>query len=204
MQTFSNLILSFKFLIMKTISMSGSLRENVGKKDAKKLRKNGLVPANIYGGANQFLISIEEKHLQKVVFTPEVYLIELDINGTKRQTIIQEVQFHPVTDRILHVDFLEVLPGKPITLKIPIKITGNSIGVLKGGKLQKKFRLLKVKGLASDIPDHITLDVSDLDINHSIKVNDLKYEKLTFLDPASAIVVAVIPTRAVKEGTPQA
>jgi large subunit ribosomal protein L25 len=89
-------------------------------------------------------------------------------------------------------------------LKIPIKITGNSIGVLKGGKLQKKFRLLKVKGLASDIPDHITLDVSDLDINHSIKVNDLKYEKLTFLDPASAIVVAVIPTRAVKEGTPQA
>ncbi|OQC60961.1 MAG: 50S ribosomal protein L25 [Bacteroidetes bacterium ADurb.Bin012] len=184
--------------------MSGSLRENVGKKDAKKLRKNGLVPANIYGGANQFLISIEEKHLQKVVFTPEVYLIELDINGTKRQTIIQEVQFHPVTDRILHVDFLEVLPGKPITLKIPIKITGNSIGVLKGGKLQKKFRLLKVKGLASDIPDHITLDVSDLDINHSIKVNDLKYEKLTFLDPASAIVVAVIPTRAVKEGTPQA
>ncbi|GAB6279377.1 MAG: 50S ribosomal protein L25/general stress protein Ctc [Lentimicrobium sp.] len=189
---------------MKTISISGSLRENVGKKDAKQLRKKGLVPANIYGGSQQYHIALDEKQLQKAVFTPEVYLVELNLDGITKQAIIQEVQYHPVTDKILHVDFLEVLPEKPNTVKIPIKITGNSIGVLKGGKLEKKFRLLKVKGLVSDIPDSITLDISELDINQSIKVNDLQYEKLTFLDPANSIILRVVPTRAVQENAPQA
>lgn len=120
---------------MKTISMSGSLRENVGKKGTKQVRKQGLVPVALYGHGEQKLLSIEEKQINKAIFTPDVYLIQLDVNGEKHLAILQEVQFHPVTDQILHVDLLEVKPEKPVVVSLPLKVTGNSIGVLKGGKL---------------------------------------------------------------------
>lgn len=181
---------------MKTISMSGSLRENVGKKSAKQVRKQGLVPVALYGHGEQKLLSIEEKQINKAVFTPDVYLIQLDVNGEKHLAVVQEVQFHPVTDQILHVDLLEVTPEKPVVVSLPIKITGNSIGVLKGGKLVKKFRKLKVKGLIEHLPEYITIDISNLDINNNIKVSDMKNDHLTFLDNPSSVIVAVLPTRA--------
>lgn len=181
---------------MKTISMSGSLRENVGKKSAKQVRKQGLVPVALYGHGEQKLLSIEEKQLAKAVFTPDVYLINLEVNGEKHLAVIQEVQFHPVTDKILHVDLLEVKPEKPVVVSLPLKITGNSVGVLRGGKLVKKFRKLKVKGLVEHLPEQITIDISSLDINNSIRVADMKDEHLTFLDNPSSVIVTVLPTRA--------
>lgn len=179
--------------------MSGSLRENVGKKDAKLHRSQGLVPCVIYGGKEQLHFVVEESQFKKVIFTPNVYFIELNIDGKKYEAALQDVQYHPVTDRILHVDFLELAPDKKVTMGIPVSITGNSVGVLKGGKLLKKIRKLKVKALPADFPDNITVNISKLDINDSIRVSDLSYENLEFLDPANAVIVGVRVTRVVVE-----
>ena len=176
--------------------MSGSLRGNVGKKGARQVRTQGMVPVALYGGEKQILLAIDDKQLQKAVFTPHVYLIQLDVEGKKHQAVVKDIQFHPVTDTLLHVDLLEVIDGKPITVSLPVKIEGSSEGVLKGGKLVKKFRALNVKALAKDMPEHITINITKLDINDSVKVGDLKHDKLTFLDMPSAVIVSVQPTRA--------
>lgn len=182
---------------MKAFSISGSLRGNVGKKDAKAVRKAGNIPCVLYGGKEQVLFSVNAKEFSKAVFTPEVYLINLDIEGRKFQAIIQELQWHPVTDEVSHIDFLEVLPGKPITMKLPLKFEGTPAGVLKGGKLVKKFRNLKVKGLAEHMPESINLDINALDVEQMIKVSDVKIEGLQMLDNGSAMIVSVASTRAV-------
>jgi large subunit ribosomal protein L25 len=189
---------------MKTVSISGSLRGNVGKKDAKALRKAEKVPCVMYGGKEQLHFSTDELSFKKLVFTPEVNLVKIDIDGKVYDASLQDVQYHPVTDQILHVDFLEIIAGKPINIAIPIKITGTSPGVLKGGKLIKKLRKLKVSGLAENLPDKIDVDISGLDILNSIKVQDLKYDNLTFLDVKNAVVVNVIATRAVETPVPGA
>ncbi|MCL2041932.1 MAG: 50S ribosomal protein L25 [Bacteroidales bacterium] len=180
---------------MKTVLLSGSPRENVGKKDAKKLRKEGLVPCVIYGGKDQQFFFVKEKDLVKILYSPEVYAIELDIAGTKRTATIKELQFHPVKDVPMHVDFLEVVEGKPVVVSLPVSIVGTSPGVLRGGKLQKKLRRLAVKGLINDIPDKITVDISPLDIGSSIRVKDIKVENLTLLDTESSVVVGVQTAR---------
>jgi len=181
---------------MKSLSMSGSLRENVGKKDAKYWRNQSMVPCVLYGGKTQVHFVLDEKAFKKAIFTPNIYQIHLSIDGKKYDTILQDVQYHPVSDHVLHADFLEVFPDKPIVMSVPLKITGNSTGVLKGGKLTKKMRKVKIKSLVADMPDEIPVDITPLDINQSIKVANLKREKLTFLDPESSVIVAVIPTRA--------
>jgi large subunit ribosomal protein L25 len=180
---------------MKTVLLSGSPRENVGKKDAKHLRKEGLVPCVIYGGKEQHFFFVKEKEITKIIHSPEVYVIELDIAGVKKMATIKELQFHPVKDVTLHVDFLEVIEGKPVEVSLPVSIIGTSPGVLRGGKLQKKLRRLMVKGLVNNIPDKITVDISSLDIGNSIRVKDIKIEKLTLLDKESSIVVGVQTAR---------
>jgi large subunit ribosomal protein L25 len=180
---------------MKTVLLSGSLRENVGKKDAKKLRNEGLVPCVIYGGKEQQFFFVKEKDITKIIHSPEVYAIELDVAGTKKTATIKEMQFHPVKDVPLHVDFLEVVEGKPVVVSLPIAIVGTSPGVLRGGKLQKKLRRLVVKGLLDNIPDKITVDISPLDIGNSIRVKDIQIENLTLLDNESSIVVGVQTAR---------
>jgi large subunit ribosomal protein L25 len=180
---------------MKTVSLSGSPRENVGKKDAKKLRKEGLVPCVIYGGNEQIFFSVTEKNFVKIINSPEVYTIDLDINGTKKQAIIKDMQFHPVKDTPIHVDFLEVIEGKSVVVQLPVILTGTSPGVLRGGKLQKKLRRLMVKGLLKDIPDNVTIDISPLDIGDGVNVRDVNIEGLTLLDNPGAIIVGVQTTR---------
>jgi large subunit ribosomal protein L25 len=187
---------------MKTVSMSGSLRENVGKKDAKKNRAEGKVPCVLYGGKDEVHFAINEKDFGPVIFTPYAHVINLTIDGKEYQTILQDVQYHPVTDNILHVDFLELQPGKPVIISIPIRIEGVSEGVLRGGKLVKKFRKLKVKALPVDLPDEIKVNISLLEINDSIKVSDIVLDKVTFLDAPNNIVVSVISTRAVEAEVP--
>lgn len=184
---------------MKSVSLSGSRRENVGKKDAKSLRNKGLIPAVIYGGKEQMFFSISEKDFDKIYFSPEVFAIDLNIDGIQKTATIQEVQIHPTKDEPIHVDFLEVIEGKPITVELPVMITGTSPGVLRGGKLTKKARKLRVSGLLKDFPENIVVDISKLNVGDAIRVKDIKKEGLTMLDIPSNIVVTVRTARGLAE-----
>ena len=184
---------------MKTVSMSGSLRENVGKRDAKMNRRLGKIPSVIYGGEKQVHFTVDELAFSKLIFTPEVYIVKLTINGSSYDAILQDVQYHPVSDKVLHIDFLELTPGKPVIISIPIKIKGVSPGILEGGKLIKKKRKLRVQAMLEHLPDFIELDISKLNIGDSIKIKDLDLENLTLLDSPRDMVIAVQVTRVVVE-----
>lgn len=187
---------------MKTVSMSGLLRANVGKKDAKLTRVSGNVPCVVYGGKEELHFAVGEKELETIIFTPYTFLVNLDVEGKKISAIVQDVQYHPVTDKTLHVDFLEVTPGKPIITSLPIRIEGNSVGVLRGGKLVKKFRKLKVKGLIEHLPDEIKINISKMEINDAVKVSDITVPNVQLLDIPNNMVVSVAPTRAVEPVVP--
>jgi large subunit ribosomal protein L25 len=184
---------------MKTVSLSGSPRENVGKKGANTLRKQGCIPAVVYGGKEQLHFSILENEAKKLVFTPNVYLIEIDVNGKKFKAILQETQVHPVTDRILHLDFLEIKENSPFKLNLPVRLEGFSKGVRNGGNLSQNFRTLKVMGLLKDMPDAVKIDITPLKIGEKIRVLDLNIPGLKFSDPENAVVVGVLTARAVIE-----
>ncbi|MGB4206014.1 MAG: 50S ribosomal protein L25/general stress protein Ctc [Bacteroidales bacterium] len=186
---------------MKTVSLSGSLRGNVGKKDAKKARKEGLVPCVLYGGKEQIRFIVEEKAFKPILFTPDAYVINLNINEKTHQAILQDVQYHPVTDSLLHADFYEITPGKPVKVSIPLRFVGTSAGVLRGGKLVKKFNKLLVKGLIENIPEFIEIDISSLDIGKSIKVENLNVPDIEFLEPKRSLVVTVLASRAMTAST---
>jgi len=181
---------------MKKVSISGSLRENVGKKDAKLNRKKNLIPAVLYGGKEQLTFTVEEKPLMKLISAPEVYTINLALNKKEFNCVIKETQFHPVTDKVLHVDFQEIFENKPVIIEIPIKLAGTSPGVLSGGKLQTKIRKLKVRGLYTTLPDHIEIDISNLEIGSSIKIGELTPDNYELLNNPNAVVVMVKLTRA--------
>lgn len=180
---------------MKSVSMSGSPRENVGKKDAKAQRLNGMIPCVLYGGKEQKLFVMEESQFKNLLYTPEVKYAEISLDGNTYRAIVQETQFHPITDKLLHVDFLEVNDNKPITIEIPFKITGTSPGVLKGGFLHKRVRKLKVRGILENIPEDITADISKLDIEDVIKIGDIAVENLTIVDNPNKVIVSVNQTR---------
>ena len=177
---------------MKTVSLSGSLRENVGKKDTKALRKAEMVPCVMYGsGEEQIHFATAEKNFKKILFTPETYVIDFEINGKIYKTILQEVQYHPVTDRVLHADFLIVKENKPVTVTLPVALEGSAAGVMRGGKLKKGVRKVKVCGLIKDLPDYITVNISNVNINEAIKVKDLNIPNVTPITPGYTVIVAV-------------
>ena len=184
---------------MKTLTLSGTIRKNIGSKDAKQLRNAGNVPCVLYGGKEQLFFSVHEQQFAKLLYSPDAFLVNLDLGGKQLQAIVKDSQFDKVTDKIAHVDFMEAIPGKALLVQIPVLTTGSAPGVKKGGKLAVKIRKVTVKGMAEDIPDHITLDVSKLDLGQGIKVKDLANPKLKFLDPANAAVVAVKMTREAEE-----
>lgn len=186
---------------MKTVSLSGSPRENVGKKDAKKQRREGKIPCVIYGGEKQLHFSVEELSFDRLIFTPNVYIIDLDIDGIKHKAILQDVQYHPVTDKVLHADFMEVTDDKPIIIGTPVHLTGTSVGVMRGGKMIHKMHRVIVKGFIADIPDFIDVDITDLDIGGSTKIRDLELDKLETLDPPNGVIVRVKMARVVEEET---
>ncbi len=189
---------------MKQVSLSGSPRENVGKKDARKQRKSGHVPCVIYGGKEQVHFATDEKTLVKFLFSPNVFIVKVNIGNKSYETIVQDIQFHPVTDRVLHVDFLEIHPDKPVNIAVPLLTTGTPQGVLRGGKLDKKLRKLKVRALPAHLPDHITIPIEGLDIGQAIKIGELNYEHITFLDSPNNVIVAVRTARQVAEAAPGA
>lgn len=183
---------------MKKVSLSGSLRENVGKKDAKRVRREGKIPCVIYGGEKQIHFAVEDLAFDSLIFTPDVYEINLDIDGKKFTAILQEVQYHPVTDKVLHADFLEVLDGKPVIVGIPVHLVGDSIGVIRGGKLIQKMHKLRVKGLINKIPEFVDIDISKVNIGGSVKIREIEMEDLSLLDPLNSVIVRVKAARTVE------
>jgi large subunit ribosomal protein L25 len=184
---------------MKKVSLSGSPRENVGKKDAKKQRREGKIPCVIYGGKEQIHFAIEELNFDSLIFTPEVYEINLEIDGKQYSAVLQDVQYHPVTDKVLHADFLEVIDGKPVIVGIPVRLVGDSPGVIRGGKLIHKMHKLRVKGLINQIPDFIEVDISSMDIGGSVKVREIELENMSILEPMNGVIVRVKAARNVEE-----
>ena len=184
---------------MKVVSLSGSLRENVGKKDAKKIRNKGEVPCVIYGGNEQVHFSTPAKSFQHIVFTPEVCFIKIDIEGKEYNTILQDIQYHPVTDIVYHADFMEYRDDKPIVMHVPVKISGTAPGILKGGRLVQKLRKLKIKALPTHMPEFIEINIGALEIGMSVKVGDVSGENYQLLDNKNNTIVGVTVTRAVEE-----
>lgn len=184
---------------MKSIAISGSPRENVGKRDAKELRYEGKVPAVLYGGPAQTHFAVSAADLKPVIYTPEVHFIDLDIAGVKSQAIIQATQFHPVTDQLLHIDFLLLDEAKPITMEIPISLTGTSPGVKTGGKLVQKLRKLRVKGFPKDLLDTIDVSIETLEVGKSVKVGEIKLPNLTITNSPEDTIVSVTTSRALRQ-----
>ncbi|MGZ4115841.1 MAG: 50S ribosomal protein L25/general stress protein Ctc [Bacteroidia bacterium] len=181
---------------MKSVSISGSPRANVGKTDATALRNAKKVPCVLYGGKEQVHFSVLEADFKDLIYTPTVNTVSLDIAGKKYNAILQEAQFHTVKDHLLHVDFLEIVTGKPVTMNVPVRTTGTSPGVRNGGKLNKKLKTLRVKGLVEKMPDTIDIAIDSLEIGQGVRVSDLKIDGLTFLNAANVTVVSVQVTRA--------
>jgi len=182
---------------MKRVSISGSPRENVGKKDAKRLRREGKVICVAYGGEEQIHFTIENNDFNKLIFTPEVFIVDVDLDGKTYTTILQDVQYHPVSDVTLHADFLQLTEGKLVTINLPIKLEGISPGIMKGGVLNKKMRTIPVRGLVDDIPESFVIDISSLEIGDSVKVRDIDFGKLKAMVPDALLVVGVKTQRGV-------
>ena len=180
---------------MKTASLSGSLRENVGKKGSSAIRKSGSIPGVLYGGTDQTHFTVEENSINKLVFSPDVFYIELDIDGKKVHCILQDIQFHPVTDRIVHIDLLEVVPGKEVRVNLPLRSEGTAEGVTNGGRIATLFRSVPVKGLIEKIPEAITVDISPLIIGSTVRVRDLNIDGCTILLNESVLLFACKRTR---------
>lgn len=184
---------------MKTVSISGSPRASVGKKDAKALRANGNVICTLYGGTEQVNFFAPYNDFRHVVYTPDVNKVMVKVDGKEYETLIQEIQFHPVSDKILHIDFLQLFPDKPVIIDIPVVITGSSAGVKAGGKMAVITRKLKIKALPAHLPDVISVDISGLEIGQSSRVGDLSIPNVQFLDTPNRVIVAIQMTRAVVE-----
>jgi large subunit ribosomal protein L25 len=180
---------------MKIIEIKGSLRKELGKKSSKMTRKEGGVPCVIYGKENNIHFHAHENSFKNLVYTHEAHLVKLDLDGQVYNAVLHDMQFHPVTDKILHADFVQIFENKPVIIDVPVTLTGDSEGVKAGGKLIVKKRNLKVKGFANDLPEDLVVDVTDLKIAHSIKVGDLAYDKIELLDPKITTVVTVATSR---------
>ncbi len=183
---------------MKTVVVKGQKRTALGKKESRKLRSQENIPAVLYGGIEPLHFSVSFSELRKLVYTPNVYLIDLDIEGEIYPALMQDVQWHAVEEQILHVDFFKIDAKKPVKIEVPIKVTGLAKGIKAGGKLKTTMRRLKVKALAENLPDNVVIDVTKLGIGQSIKVGDLSLNNVEFLDNKSNVVVGVIVTRAAK------
>lgn len=184
---------------MKKVEFSGSLRTIQGTKGAAQLRRNKLVPCVLYGGQNLLHFSLDEAPLNKVVHTADVYRIELELGGQKYMAMMAEKQFHPVSDRLLHVDFIELNEAKEARVTLSLRLVGQSPGVRKGGKLSNPLRKLTVKGLPSALPEHLEYDINTLEVGDSIRVSDLKFPGMTVLERATDVVVTVKMPKKVEE-----
>jgi large subunit ribosomal protein L25 len=180
---------------MKSITIKGSKRESVGKVATKALRNAGMVPCVIYGGKTAIHFSVQEKAFKDLVYTPNVYTATINVDGQKIATILKDIQFHPVSDNIIHVDFYQIFDDKEITMNIPVKLTGTSPGVLNGGSLRFTNRKLKVKGLPANLPDSVSADISGLKIGGKLTIASMNTDAYTFMHTDNTVVVQVRTSR---------
>jgi large subunit ribosomal protein L25 len=183
---------------MKTVEIIGYRRASLGKSDSQKLRDEGFVPCVLYGGNEQIHFYSPMILFRELVYTNEAHFVHINIEGVEAQAILQEVQFHPVSEVILHADFLRITEDRKIKMNIPVRLVGTAPGVAKGGTLIRKKATLKVFGFAKNMPDHIDVDVAELDFHHAVKVGDVTVEGLQFLDAKQASVAVVEVPRAAK------
>ena len=176
---------------METVKLSANARVNLGKKESKTLRNAGQVPCVLYGGESTVHFSVKALDLRNLVYTPNVYTAAIELDGKAYNAIVKDIQFHPVTDAIVHVDFMELVEGKEITLSVPVVVTGNPKGVMQGGKLRKNMRRLTVRAIPANLPNSIDLDVTPLTIGKSIRVSNVETNNFDILNPGSAVIVAV-------------
>ncbi|MGC6429137.1 MAG: 50S ribosomal protein L25/general stress protein Ctc [Flavobacteriales bacterium] len=175
---------------MKTFALSSEARDT-SKIANRALRNQGKVPCVLYGGEKQLYFSVKENDLNKLVNTPEVYIVEVDVDGTTYKAVLQDIQFHPVTDRIIHVDFLQVFDDKEVTMNIPVSFIGSAIGVKNGGNLVIRRRSIKTRAIPANLPDAIEVNIENLKIGKTIFIGDIRNDKYTFLAPDNAVVVGV-------------
>ena len=180
---------------MKSITIQGQKRESVGKKSTKALRDAELVPCVVYGGEQPIHFSSTEKSFKSLVYTPDAHTVVIELEGKKIDAVLQDIQFHPITDKILHVDFYQLSADKPVVMEVPVRITGRAKGVVAGGVLRQSFRKLKIKALPANLPDEIVVDVTPLRIGNKLYVGSIKNEAYTFLHPDNAVVAAVKMSR---------
>lgn len=188
---------------MKSFELSGRKRTETGKKSTRELRKRGGIPCVIYGSkkdsegrviATDFEVTFDD--IRKLVYTPDIFVVNLTIDGEPTKAVMREIQFHPVKDNILHIDFYEITEGEPIVMEVPVVFDGHAIGVRQGGALNGHMRRLKVLAQYQDIPERLHIDVTELGLGKSIKVGDLHFPKLEIITPAQALVCTVRTTRA--------
>ncbi len=184
---------------MKTLAISVKERHNVGKSNTRALRNQGNVPCVLYGGEKQVTFYAHENDFRKIVYTPDTFVTELDIDGTKIRAIMQDIQFHPVTEKILHIDFLEIFENKPITVSIPVILNGAAVGVKNGGNLMFRRNKIITKGLVANLPNAIELDIEHLEIGMFIYIKDVIIEGCEFLAPGNSVIVGVKTARAAIE-----
>jgi large subunit ribosomal protein L25 len=184
---------------MKTLAISVKEREKVGKSNTRALRNQGNVPCVLYGGEKQVTFYAHENDFRKLVYTPDVFLIELNVDGSKTKAIMQDIQFHPVTEKILHIDFLEVFDDRPVIVSVPVILNGIAEGVRNGGTLMFRRNKIIIKGLIANIPDAINLDIEHLKIGMFTYIKDIDIEGCDFLAPDNSVVVGVKTARAAIE-----
>ena len=196
---------------MKEISVSGKKRTETGKKASKLLRKEGLIPCNLYGEAKgenglpeAFAFVAPFNELRKAVYTPHIYVVNLNIDGVERKAVLKELQFHPTTDALLHVDFYELNETKPLTIGIPVRLNGLAQGVRDGGRINLSIRKINVRAPYKNIPEVLDIDVTNLQLGKSIKVAELSFEGLEIATPAEVVVCSVKATRASRSAAAQA
>ena len=189
---------------MKSIAISGSVRQNVGKRDAKELRYDGKVPAVLYGGNDQTHLSVSAADLKPVLYTPEVVFVELNIEGKTVKAIVQDAQYHPLTDEVRHIDFLQLSDDKEVSMNIPVTLTGTSPGVKMGGKLVQKLRSLRVRSLPANMPQTVEVPLESLEVGKSFRVSKVELNNATVLNNTDDTIVSVIMSRALRQAEQEA
>ncbi|MDR2683012.1 MAG: 50S ribosomal protein L25/general stress protein Ctc [Dysgonamonadaceae bacterium] len=183
---------------MKTFQLEGSQREQTGKKAAKAYRKESLVPCVLYGGEEVTHFTVAKDSVRKLIYTPEIHLVDLTIGGKVTKAIVKDLQFHPVSDALLHIDFLEIFDTKPVVVEVPIELEGLAEGVKAGGKLSLEMRKLRVKGLYKNLPEKLLINIESLGLGKTIQIGDLHFDNLELLNAKDNVVAAVKLTRAAR------
>ena len=180
---------------MKTIAISAQRRTELGKKSTRDLRKANHVPCVMYGGTEVVHFHAHENDFRHIVYSPSAFIVEINLDGKKHRAVMKELQFHPVTDKLNHIDFVEVFEDRPVAIEIPIRLVGAAIGLKDGGKPRQRRRVLKVRGLVQHLPDALDIDITNVAIGDVVKIGDLSYDNLEILDPSRSMVYSIVSSR---------